>query len=94
MAQSNALLRFRARLRSRGYTDITIRRAINLAGEGAYGENGQELWFVRCTEPLLGYEASFVCTEEEMNNWPGICLDRNGVFTKQLDFFDGDGIFV
>lgn len=88
MAQSKALLSFRARLRSRGYTDISIKRAHDPSGEMTFDQFGNPFWFVKCTEPLLGYQAIFVCSEPQMCSWPGIALEDSGYFSYQMSMFE------
>lgn len=90
MAQSKALLRFRARLRSRGYRDIKIKRAHDVTGELAFDNDGYPLWCVNCTEPLMGYRAILCATENQMDNWPDIIIDGNGYFSLQYSMFDQD----
>lgn len=84
MAQSNILLAFRARLRSRGYTDIRISIAHSpTTAEIACDPYGNMLYMVSCTEPLLDYQVSFVASEPQMMNWPGISFGDSGFFYRQ-----------
>lgn len=69
MAQSNALLRFRARLRSRGYTEIKIKRC---SVDGFELASGHVLYQVTCKEPLCGWSVCIYASEPQMDNWPGI----------------------
>lgn len=95
MAQSKVLLRFRARLRSRGYSNISIVRSC-LDDVQDFWTYGHVLYKVSCVEPVLGFDLEFYCTEMQMDNWPGIPFDL-GIFKKQADLFeemDGDGISV
>ena len=96
MAQNKALLRFRARLRSRGYTNIKIKKCINLLGNWAEDSLGQKLWYVECTEPLMGFVAICCVSEPQMNNWPGIPFENCGGFSYQtcLDMDENGGVYV
>ena len=96
MAQNKNLLSFRARLRSRGYHSIMIKRAITPNGERAFDRFGQELWYVSCIEPLLGWNCQFVVSQLQMNNWPGIAFDNCGYFSNdsQLEIDENGGVYV
>lgn len=96
MAQKKNLLSFRARLRSRGYSDVCIKRCISLEGIWMADDFGQMLYYVTCKEPLLGKSVQFVCSEPQMNNWPGIPFERCGYFnnSEQMEIDEYGGIFV
>ena len=85
MAQSKALLRFRARLRSRGYQFIKIKRC-SVSGHDIEDNFGHVLFRVSCIEPLLGNDVVFYASEPQMDNWPGIPFDL-GEFSRQVSIF-------
>lgn len=95
MAQSNALLRFRARLRSRGYKDISIKRFYDHNGEIIYDDAGWPIWYVSCIEPLLGYMVIFCASEAEMDQWPDVPFTNSDYNSIQVRFNEGgEGLFV
>lgn len=90
MAQSKALLRFRARLRSRGYTEIKITRCS--VDDFETDEFGNVLYRVKCVEPLLGFNVIFYASEPQLDNWPGIEFDIGEFFKPEIiDYFDYGG---
>ena len=99
MSQNKNLLAFRARLKTRGYYDVSIKRCIGVDGQWKDDEFGQPLYYISCVEPLLGFVAKFTVSERQMKNWPGIEFDNCGFFERveQIDLFDVDfdgGVFV
>ena len=103
MAQSKALLRFRARLKARGYQDIKIKRCCCLDENAeirfdTFESNfGHVLYQVTCREPLCGWSVCIYASEPQMDNWPGIEFEL-GDFScpsKIEDYFEeGVGIIV
>lgn len=66
MADSNVVKAFRARLRSRGYTKITI-ECVNASYSGDWGQLLDLHYYVSVAEPLSGRQVDFVVSEQEMN---------------------------
>lgn len=95
MAQNKSLLAFRARLKTRGYCNVRIFKAMTPKGERAYDQWGYELWYVTLDEPLLGWKCQFAVSERQMDNWPGIFFDGCGYFSndEQLEFDNNGGVF-
>ena len=92
MAQSKVMLAFRARMKSRGYFDISIKKCRDCLGEVVCDDRGDILWLVNFKEPMLVWTGYFSCSEKQAANWPGIEFDV-GFFEKpvQLSFFNEDG---
>lgn len=95
MAQSKVMLAFRARMKSRGYYDVSIKKCRDCLDEIVCNDFGDELWLVNFKEPLFGWTGYFACSEKQASNWPGIKFDV-GFFEKpeQLCLFDEDGNLV